>query len=205
MSTIIDALKKTQSAIDKKPYPDHAIHGDIEIPNYGTQNTKAHASLLGQNPSSRFSTNRFKNPFSSFNFNFRNPFSFSRRRFKKSFHSLNRRHAIGSMILLCLCGGIWLGYRYDNQITTGITKAASTITSGIQKHTPTTLVAPTRTKLTLNGTVHVGSNRDALINNQMYRVGDTVDGYKILEIRYDQVTLLDTTTQKTTLLTTDIS
>lgn len=205
MSTIIDALKKTQSAIDKKPYPDHAIHGDIEIPNYGTQNAKSHASLLGQNPSSKFSTSRFKNPFSSFTFSFRNPFSFSSHRVKKSFYSLNRRHAIGSIIILFLCGGIWLGYRYDNQITNGITKTASTITSDIQKHIPAALSVPTHTKLTLNGTVHVGPNRDAFINNQTYRVGDTVDGYKIIEIHYDQVTLLDPATQKTTVLTTELS
>lgn len=205
MSTIIDALKKTQSAIDKKPYSDHTLYGDIEIPNSGRHGAKSHASLLGQEKKPDSSTRKFKNPFSSLNVNFKNPFSFSSHRFKKSFSSLNRHHVIGSTIILCLCGGIWLGYQYDRQITRGITSAANSI----EKHIPTTIPKITAMaapkEFTLNGTVHTGSKRDAMINNHLYRVGDTVNGYRILEIRYDQVTLLDPETKKMVTLTTDLS
>lgn len=186
MSSIIDALKKTQSSIDKRPYSDHTIYGDIEIPNTGKQNAQSHASLLSQKKNPGFSTRKFKNPFSF----------------------LKRHHVIGSTILLCLCGGIWLGYQYDGQITHEIANARNAITNSFKKHAqtkPVIAVVPTHIKLTLNGTVHVGSNRNAYINNQIYRVGDRVDGYKILEIHYDQVTLLDTLTQKKTVLTTELS
>lgn len=205
MSTIIDALKKTQSAIDKKPYSDHTLYGDIEMPNSGRQGDKSHASLLGQKKTPGSSTPKFNNPFSSLSFNFSNPFSFSSRRFKKSLFSLKRQHVIGSTIILCLCGGIWLGYRYDQQITHEIGNVANSI----KKHVPTTMPKITTVaalkELTLNGTVHTGSKRDAMINNHLYRVGDTVNGYRILEIHYDQVKLLDPESQKTIVLTTELS
>lgn len=205
MSSIIDALKKTQSAIDKKPYTNKTIYDDIEVPTYKTENNQPHASLLGQKPLPRFSANKFKNPFSSLNFNFTNPFSFSPHQFKKYFSSLNRQHVIGLTIILCLCSGIWLGYRYDHEITHGIGNVAN----NIKKHLPTTIPKITTMaapkELTLNGTVHTGSNRDAMINNHLYRVGEMVNGYKILDIHYDQVTLLDPESHKTIVLTTELS
>lgn len=59
--------------------------------------------------------------------------------------------------------------------------------------------------LMLNGTIHADGKRDAMINNQLYRVGDRINDYKILEIQYNQVTLLNTKTQKTIMLTTELS
>ncbi|GEM_PF-5546911 len=206
MSTIIDALKKTQSAIDKKPYSDHTLYGDIEMPNSGRQGAKSHASLLGQKKTPDSSTRKFKNLFSSLSFNFSNPFSFSSRRFKKSFASLKRQHVIGSMIVLCLCSGIWLGYRYDHQITHEMTSVANDIKKYTDHTTPQTITTPApKIKPTLNGTVRAGSKRDAMINNHLYRVGEMVNGYRILEIHYDQVKLLDPESQKTIVLTTELS
>jgi hypothetical protein len=188
MSTIIDALKKTQSAIDKKPYADHSIYGDIEIPHRGTQNTQSHASLLGQKRKLNVSASQFKNFFSF----------------------LNYRYIIGLTICLFLFAGIWLGYRYDDQITSGMTKLISNITSEIKtrphEKPPIAVIItpPPKIKPTLNGTVRAGVKRDAMINNHLYRVGDMVNGYRILEIHYDQVTLLDSDTKKTIVLTTNL-
>lgn len=193
MSIIVDALKKTQSDIDKKPYANHAIYGDIEIPNSGRQDTNSHTAILGQKKIPKSSTSKFKNPF-----------SFSIHRFKKYFSTLNRQHIIGLTIILCLCGGIWLGYQYDRQITHGIANA----TNSIEKHIPTTPPKISTTaapeKLTLNGTVLTGSKRDAMINNHLYHIGDIINGYKIVEIHYDQVVLLNLDTKETRILTTNL-
>lgn len=179
MSTIIDALKKTQSALDNKPYPDHRLFGDIEIPNTDARNQ---ASLL-------------KN---------------TKKKKKKSISFLNK-HFFKRLVIASVLGSIsWLGYHYQHQISAKLQTLHTMLTEQkkqpIKTTPPPTL--PTKkphTNLSLNGTIHVGNKRDALINNQLLKVGDTIDDYQVSQVHYNSVTLLNPQTKRSKILTTSLN
>ena len=50
--------------------------------------------------------------------------------------------------------------------------------------------------LTLSGTMRINNKRVALINGNLYRVGEVVNGYKVNAIQYDHVTLLNPQTHQ---------
>jgi len=50
--------------------------------------------------------------------------------------------------------------------------------------------------LILNGTVATGKNHAALINHQLYQVGQVIDGFQITAIRFNEVDLKDQATQQ---------
>lgn len=180
MSAIMDALNKTQSAIDKKPYSDRSLYGDIKIPHPDASKTDPHAALLHKKKKSFFSTKNGKAVFSI----------------------LMHRYFILLSLSAFLGFSIWFGYQHDQPITAEINK----IKNSFKAQSKTTIAAqPAQIPLILDGTVRVDTKRDALINQQLYKVGDTIDGYLILEIHDGQIKLLDRTTLKTRILKTELS
>lgn len=171
MSAIIDALKKTQSAINKKPDTDHSLYGDIETLKHDQQDFKSNAERIFV---------KIKSYFSFFSY----------------------RVFLSLLIIVLLCSGTWLGYSHDLQIMQGIHKITQ-----IFKATPKT-IAPAlpnpHATLTLDGTAQVGNQREAMINQHFYQIGDTITGYQIQAIDENQVTLRDMNTLKTSVLTTNL-
>lgn len=181
MSAIMDALNKTQSAIDKKPYSDRSLYGDIKIPHHDTTSkTDPHAALL----------HKKKKPF------------FSAQNGKAVFSIFTHRYFILLSLGAFLSFSIWFGYQHDQPITTEISKIKN---SFIAQPKTTIAAQPAQIPLILDGTVRVDTKRDALINQQLYKVGDTIDGYLILEIHDGQVKLLDRKTLETSVLKTNLS
>lgn len=88
MSSIIDALKKTQSAINQKPYTDRSIYGDIDFPGENTCNEK---------------------PFS--------PPAKNKKQIGKAFISnFSCQKLLWPTLALLFSGGIWIGYYHDQTI-----------------------------------------------------------------------------------------
>lgn len=59
--------------------------------------------------------------------------------------------------------------------------------------------------LTLDGTMEMNSARVALINGKLYHTGQTVNGYQIQQIHYNGVTLQNTATHQTNELTPELT
>jgi hypothetical protein len=57
----------------------------------------------------------------------------------------------------------------------------------------------------LNGTLQVKHQHVALINHQLYHAGEMIDGYKIEQIRYNHVDLLNIATRERRELTPELS
>ncbi|OGT44165.1 MAG: hypothetical protein A3F13_06070 [Gammaproteobacteria bacterium RIFCSPHIGHO2_12_FULL_40_19] len=78
------------------------------------------------------------------------------------------------------------------------------------KNTPKPIATPPKPitpaiPLQLNGTLQMNSEHVALINHQLYHAGETIDGYKILHVRYNHVDLQNIETHQVLELLPELS
>lgn len=196
MSAINDALKKTQSALNKQPIPETPVVVNVDSFEKSPAKPSRFSRLFEKIRSAEFLEDAKTRSAEFFD---------GAKEIIIDF--LTNKFFIGAIGSLLLLGISILTFHHIHQFV----KHKNVMLQKIQKSEslPASIAPATATEkpvnLVLNGTVHADSKRDAMINNHLYRIGDMVNNYKILEIHYDQVTLLDTETQKTAILTTELS
>lgn len=173
MSLIDQALKKTQTSL-RQNRPDKAEKQDTSprSPIYSTTHTS-------QIP---LSAQRIINPF------------------KKKYPSNKKYWIVGAVSLIAV--GI-MGFEIVTHFSP-IEKRYAHFYGNIFSHSfvlkkavPVVVEKP----MILNGTMEMDNERVALINSDLYHIGQSVDGYKIKQIRYNNVLLQNTTTHQNRLLT----
>ncbi|PIZ04061.1 MAG: hypothetical protein COY58_06220 [Gammaproteobacteria bacterium CG_4_10_14_0_8_um_filter_38_16] len=189
MSLIDDALKKTQSALTKKPK---------STATFSTSETHAKATASHHSIDPKISAaiiNRKKTPF------------LSEKRKDLIYAIIKSRLFL--LAVLILIAGCMITFFYNPlpQISKRYVQFYGHFFNGkaLKKTTPPKIPAAPTTKtvstLSLDGTLETGQTHAALINNQLYYTGEKIDGYQIKHIEYNRVILLDLSTHETHVLT----
>lgn len=208
MSIIHDALKKTQSNLNNNQEKDASSKMNTE--NTASNNTNPPPPA---NPMSSIYDKLHKKP--DANQNPPNPKSPTKRNNPKNETQGNPVMTFFTIIfcLFIIAGAIWFIYQYyaQNMDKTGVDfKKALTIKPqklyiiGTPTHRPKPVVKKVEKNLppntiVLSGITMMGDKRVALINNEIYQLGESVQGKKIVSISIEKVELEDSTGNITTL------
>ncbi|OGT33800.1 MAG: hypothetical protein A3C44_05225 [Gammaproteobacteria bacterium RIFCSPHIGHO2_02_FULL_39_13] len=175
MSLIDEALKKTQSSLKNTQRP-HSVSTSESIVSRATATSAMHAGMI---------PNQFIKP----------------RRTKKSFAfpnmTFNLHWIIFSVASIISISLIIFMLMHFHSITDRYVNFYSNLFS--QHKTQRVITQPVMNEtmpLTLSGTMRINNKRVALINGNLYRVGEVVNGYKVNAIQYDHVTLLNPQTHQ---------
>lgn|SRR3990167_2802531 len=67
------------------------------------------------------------------------------------------------------------------------------------------IITPAVSTLVLNGTMRIGNHRAALINHNLYQLGQMINGYQIIDIRFNEVDLINPVTHQAQKLTESLN
>ncbi len=206
MSIIHDALKKTQNNLNQN-------NPGKDLPNkMSTDNTSQNSTPPSQNPPNIYDK-LHKKPDSDP----KSPSSkFSSKKADQKQSSQSSPIKTFFTIILCLLiivGAILFIYQYyaqemgkngiDFKKVLNIHPKKLSINFASKPHHPKPVVketkAPPANTITLNGVTMMGDQRVALINNEIYQLGESIQGKKIVNISIEKVELEDSVGNITTL------
>jgi len=181
MSIINDALKKTQSKFKKKDKASEQSQGSQDEKNTANVYEKMYQAQKG-GQAAQASGRRSARPTSS------RTSSAAPRKAKKWLKTMST----GIFCLLVIGGGFFLATRYK-PVQNFIRSRGKSIPPSralIAGHIPKKRTYRS-TELVLNGTSFVDGKKVALINDEIYEIGDIINGKKIIRIDINRVELQD--------------
>ncbi len=180
MSLIDEALKKTQSALKKQNAREVFASESIIQAAQTTQPSSSKTTYPYQQK--RFSRHSFKMP---------------------KIYQYGLMGVLATTTLLMIFFEI---HAHSTAIEQRYTQFYKGVFSHFSSTQPVAKLTPlAKLPLTLNGIMKTKHKSAALINNQLYHVGETIDGYQIQQIHYDHVVLKDTISGKTEILKQDLA